>query len=265
MTRRAWALVMAMPWLAVIGADAQQPAPRLAALDPPSGFLTSAGFHLGVEALSNRDARFDWDGDFGGDVDVVDFGAGRLNAALNYELVMGGILQPFDPIYHNYAIGLLGTVRVARAEVGLRFEHVSRHLGDRPKAFGLAWNALGAEVGVRRRNGRHDWQLRVRALGMIMRDAVDYTAELGAEGVWRYAWRSRAALFGAGTLKVLAVEQRLWDRGSQTGARVEGGVHLAGSAASLELFAAAERRVDPDPMAPGAQSWVVAGFRVVNR
>lgn len=260
--RVAWGLAAAC--LAASGAAAQQPSPRLVALDPPRGILTSAGFHLGVEALSNRDARFDWDGDFGGDVDVVDCGRGRLNAAFNYELLMGGILQPFDPIYSNYAIGVLGMVRVSRAELGVRFEHVSRHLGDRPKAFGIAWNTLGAEAGMRRRDGRLDWQVRTRALAMVMRDAVDYGAELGADGAWAYAWRPRAALFGSASMKVLTVDGRLSNRGAQAGMRAEAGVRVPGRAAAIEIFAAAERRVDPDPLAPGAQSWVLAGFRVVN-
>jgi hypothetical protein len=265
MTRRAGLVAVALLGWLTPGATAQQPTPHLLPLDPQTGFLSSARFHLGVEALSNSDVRFDWDGDFGGEVDVVDFGVGRASAAFNYEVLMGGVLQPFDPIHNNYTIGLLGAVRVRRAEIGLKFEHVSRHLGDRAKDFGIAWNTLGAEVAHRRRDGRLDWQVRARALAMVMRGAVDYDAEIGADAVVEYAWRPGTALVGAATVKVLTIDQRLSDRDAQVGARVEAGVRFPGNRAALELFAAAERRIDPDPLDLGARSWLAAGFRVVSR
>ena len=263
---------LSRPWLAVAlwivapaVAAAQQPTPHVGRPPEGPGFLTSGRFHLGVEALANSDVRYDWDADIGGEIDVVDYGAGRLNVSFNYETVMGGVLQPFDPIFNNYLIDVLATARLSGVEIGAKFEHVSRHLGDRAKDYGIAWNSLGAEAIWRGGEGRLAWQARARALAMVYRGSVDYTAEYGADLAWRYAWRPRAAVIGSGMVRVLGIDDELSDRDAPVGARAEAGVQFPGKYAALELFVAVERRIDPDPLAPRAETWAVAGFRVVNR
>jgi hypothetical protein len=45
---------------------------------------------------------------------------------------------------------------------------------------------------------------------------------------------------------------------------VEGGVRIAGEAATAELFAGFERRFDADPLDFTAQRWFMVGFRVLR-
>jgi hypothetical protein len=54
-----------------------------------------------------------------------------------------------------------------------------------------------------------------------------------------------------------------WD--AHFGATIEGGMRLYGSGAGVELFAAWERRVDPYPLERATRSWLLFGFRFINR
>jgi hypothetical protein len=239
-----------------------EPAPSWRRADPHSGFLTQFNFQIGVEALSGSDPRFRWDADVGGDVDVVDYRRGRVNARFNYEIVLADVLQPFDPLFNDYTIDLSSSLRTGRGEIAMLFQHVSRHLGDREKAYGIAWNLLGVELRERRARGRLEWQARGRALGVVMQSSVDYVAELGGDVATRYRLTPLVALTGTGTLRAVFVEDAGPARGHQLGARVEGGVRFVGQRAALELYAALERRVDPDPFDLGPVTWALAGFRV---
>jgi hypothetical protein len=67
-----------------------------------------------------------------------------------------------------------------------------------------------------------------------------------------------------GQLRVLGVDGSR-GRGTQYGARGEGGVRLDGSAAALELFVAAERRIDPYQLEFSTATWLSAGFRLTSR
>jgi hypothetical protein len=55
------------------------------------------------------------------------------------------------------------------------------------------------------------------------------------------------------------------DRGTQAGGRGEAGIRLEGAAGAVELFVAAERRVDPYPTEFYTDTWVTAGFRLRSR
>jgi len=54
-------------------------------------------------------------------------------------------------------------------------------------------------------------------------------------------------------------------RGTQYGARGEGGVRLEGRGAVVELFVAVERRIDPYQLDFSTGSWATTGFRLVSR
>jgi hypothetical protein len=55
------------------------------------------------------------------------------------------------------------------------------------------------------------------------------------------------------------------DRGTQHGFRAEGGVRLKGRGALLELFVAAERRIDPYQLEFSTATWMTTGFRISSR
>jgi hypothetical protein len=69
------------------------------------------------------------------------------------------------------------------------------------------------------------------------------------------------ALLAIGDWRVLGVDGTR-GRGNQLGYRGEGGVRLAGRSATLDLFLAAEQRVDPYQLEFSTVRWMTAGFRI---
>ena len=74
----------------------------------------------------------------------------------------------------------------------------------------------------------------------------------------------RSGVLAAGHVRWLGTDGSL-DRGTQTGARAEGGVRFSGKGAAVELFVAVERRIDPYPLESGIGTWAGAGFRLLSR
>jgi hypothetical protein len=250
--------------LAPVAAYAQAPL-LLSPSDPSPGFLPRYAVHTSVEALGERNAQFQWDADVGAGLDVVDYGNGRLNVFFNYEMVLGNELQPFDPRQGNYTLDTLATLRWGGTELGVLFHHVSRHLGDREKDFGIAWNDLGLQVQHTARRGRWLWQLRGAALGTVARGFVDYRGDLGATVGFRRMLSPVAGIIGSGGGHLRLVTGSPLDRGHQTGARAELGVRLEGRAAAVEIVGGAERRVDADPFEFATRQWAFAGLRIISR
>jgi hypothetical protein len=237
----------------------------LAPAEPAPGFLPRYRLLASMEALSEHDTHFFWDADFGLAVDVVDFGRGRVHLAFAYETVLGDELQPFDPRQANYGVDVLGTWRRGPTEWGLLLHHVSRHLGDRTKRFGIAWNDLGVQVLHTRTSDRWTWQVRGRALGTVARGFVDYGGDLGGEAIVHRTASPRISAIGSLATHVRLVRGSALDRGAQVGARVEAGVRVEGIAAAVEIVGGAERRVDADPFEFAPRQWVFAGLRIVTR
>jgi hypothetical protein len=69
-------------------------------------------------------------------------------------------------------------------------------------------------------------------------------------------------VFGSASGGLIGVDRAVLNRGRQTGARAEGGVHLAGERATLTLFVSHERRVDGYPTSRAPTSWFELGFRL---
>ena len=141
--------------------------------------LTRYRFHLDAEHVASSDPRFVWDADFGGDVDFVDYGRGRITALANYEVFLGNQFRSFDPNQGNYTLDLSASLRFGGNEVFGVFHHISRHLSDRPKVFSVDWNMAGVRVVRRTARGRLEMMVEGRALGVLKRSYVDYTAEIG--------------------------------------------------------------------------------------
>jgi hypothetical protein len=251
--------------VSVSGAAHAQAPLVLDAPDPDPGFLPRYVVHTSVEALGERDTNFHWDADFGAGLDLVDFGRGRLHFFFNYEIVLGNELQPFDPRQGNYTLDTLATVRHGSTEVGVLFHHVSRHLGDREKDFGIAWNDLGLQVQHTARRGDWLWHLRGLALGTVTRGYVDYRGDLGAQLGFRRMLSPVAGIIGSGGGHLRLVRPSALDRQHQTGARVELGVRIEGRAAAVEIVGGAERRVDADPFEFVPRRWAFVGMRVISR
>jgi hypothetical protein len=232
---------------------------------PAPGFLSSFDVYVEAAALGEGDLQFRWDARMGAGVDVLDYETGRLNMFAEYHAVLGNEFQPFDPNQAYYTFGASGSYRLERTEIAAGLQHVSRHLGDRPKLFGVDWNTVGVRVAQRLDRGRLDLAARGSLDRVFKSTFVDYESMLAGEVRTRYPNDRRLSFVGGGRAELFLTDETIGGRSHVTGALVHGGVRVEGRGAAVEFFAAFERRVDPMPLARGTKHWVLAGFRVLNR
>jgi hypothetical protein len=227
-------------------------------------FLSRFAFHLNAEHLSGDDERFVWDTQFGGEIDMLDFGTGRGTFYANYQAILGEDFRRFDPSHGNYILGGVLVGRAAGLEIGGVFHHESRHLSDRPKRFAIDWNMLGGRVRKIATVGDLDYDARGEVRAVVFKSYVDY--DWDAEGELRLRKRLTPAVsaIGGGLVRIVGTDGSR-DRGMQTGARGEGGIRLEGRGAAAELFVAVERRTDPDPLEFFTANWFTVGFRLVSK
>ena len=197
--------------------------------------------------------------------DLVDYGVGRVTVLADYEIVLGSEFQPFDPNQGNYRLEASSSVRAGRVEVAGVFHHVSRHLGDRPKRGGVAWNVFGARVQGGGHSGTTRFDLQGFAGRVIQHSFVDYTWTADLQLQARRRLNRRVDVFGRGRGEVFGVDRAVLGRDAQTGGLVEGGVRLNGEAGAIELFAGCEKRIDAYPIERVAERWFFAGFRLVGK
>jgi hypothetical protein len=254
------------------GASAQQTEPPGFAPAPASpDFFTRYDFHLSAAKLGVStpdgadDPRFVWDTHFGGDLDVVDYVTGRISMLVDYEAVLGSQFRAFDPNQGNYTLEASGSVRVGETEIAGVLHHVSRHLGDRPKRFPVAWNVIGVRVMRRVPVAGATVDVTVDGGRLVQHSTIDYKWTGDLDLLIRRPVNERVGLFARGTGELFLIDSTLSDRGRQTGGKAEAGVRLNGRRGALELFAGYERRVDADPLDFHAHDWALAGFRLLAR
>ncbi len=255
-----------------VAQPAPQPAPEPAAAT--FEFLPDFNFRFALEHLSGeerpsdvltRTARqFVWDAHWGGDLDVARYHGVRFVMVADYETMLGNQYQPFDPNQGNYTLGGFVARKVGGVEVAGVMHHVSRHLGDRPKLFGIAWNMYGGRARYEWVDGPTWLEARVDVRGVTQHAYVDYTWE--ADGGVRARQRVSASthLIATANLRRLGVNGSR-GRGDQTGFRAEGGMRFDGRAAALEAFVGVERRIDPDQLRFSTATWGLVGLRLVRR
>jgi hypothetical protein len=242
-------------------AAAQEPLPN-----PPASpaFLSRYQYRVEVAGLAHDDDRFSWDGHIGADVDVVDYVSGRFSVLADYQVVMGNQLQPFDPNQGNYTLAGALSVRARSTEYAAVFHHVSRHLSDRAKQGAIAMNMLAGRVLRQFRSRDTTIDLRADFGRLTQRSYVDYTWIGKAHLVVRHPLTPRVSALARASGETYLVDKALAGRTRQNGGRLEGGVRIAGRAASVELFGGYERVVDADPFDRLPRRWAFAGLRVVN-
>jgi hypothetical protein len=236
----------------------QLPAPAA-----PIEILPRFSFHLSAEHLSGDDQAFVWDANYGGELDLVDYRAGRATFYANYQVVMGEEFHAFDPNQGNYILGGRVSARLRGAEAALVFHHESRHLSDRPKREPVDWNMLGARLTRPTTLSRAALEPRVDVRRTILKSYVDYTWEIDAGLRARMPLVSRVSLVSMGNLRQQWVDGSR-GRDAQTGARGEAGIRLDGRGAAVEVFVAVERRIDPYPLSFGTSRWFTAWFRLLH-
>ena len=226
--------------------------------------LPRTEFRLSAEHISAENVMFVWDMNFGGDLDVIDYGKGRAIFVANYQAILGDEFRHFDPNQGNYILSGSASVRTPSVEVAGVFYHQSRHLADRANRVAVAWNMIGARLQRAVTTGRSQIDARVDVRGVVAKAFVDYTWEI--EGAVRSHVQIRPAVgvLFSGTLRRLGVDDTQ-NRGDQTGFRGETGMRFEGRRGAMELFLAAERRIDPSPLQFGTANWVTVGFRLLSR
>lgn len=247
---------------------AQAPAGDPPAADPAAGppvqFLSHSAFHLAAEHLSTDDVRFKWDTNFGGDVDLVDYGRGRLNFLANYQAILGHEFRAFDPQEGNYVLEGSLSLRTPGLETSAVFYHQSRHLSDRAKRFAVDWNMFGGRVEKTLSRGAYSMDARADLRGVIYKSYVDYNWELDSNVRNAYRLGPKVSVISDAGVRLLGVNGSQ-NRGTQTGAHGEGGIRFDGRGAALELYVSVERRIDPYPTEFATASWFGAGFRLLSR
>jgi hypothetical protein len=241
---------------------AAQSGPRAAA--PPVEVLSRFAFHFGAEHLSSDAPQFVWEANYGGEVDLVDYRAGRTTFYANYQVILGEEFHAFDPNQGNYILGARVSARLPGVEAALVFHHESRHLSDRFKRDPVDWNMLGVRLDRQLGWRRATFDARADVRGVVQRSFVDYEWELDAGLHGRYPLTTRLAAISDVDVRRLGVD-RTHDRNAQYGARAEAGLRIEGRGAAVEFFVAAERRIDPNPLAFGTDRWVSGGFRLASR
>ena len=221
-------------------------------------------FHLGAEHLGSDDRRFVWDTNFGGELDLLDYGRGRATFEANYQAILGEEFKKFDPNQGNYILVGVGSVRSGALEVAGVFYHQSRHLGDRANRQAVDWNMLGGRVRHALTRGRVSVNSRADLRSVIQHTFVDYRWELDSRLDARAAVGPGIALIAGGGVRLLGVDGSR-SRGTQHGFRAEGGVRIEGRGAAAELFLAVERRIDPYPLQSSTETWLTGGFRLLSR
>lgn len=264
MASRAVRLVLTLAWLSLPAAAAAQ-VPRLLVPAASTDFLSRFDYLLAIETLSGDDPQFQWDADFCGEFDIVGGPRGRVSALFNYEAILGEELQPFDPNQGNYAIELVGGGRWGRAEAAVVFHHTSRHLGDRAKTFGIAWNHLGAQVTWTEVGDRQAWQVQGRLVKTVMADGVDYVLDASGNVLYERDLRPRLAVVARASAIARTIEETPFHPAeTQLGGRAEVALRVRGGAAHLEFHAGVERRVEAAIFTRGTKTWALMGLRVMS-
>ena len=240
---------------------AQSPAPP-----PPSpDFLTRYDFHLAANVLAIDDPRFSWETHFGGDLDLVDYVAGRASMLVDYQAILGDQLRPFDPNQSYYVLEASSSYPRSgggnRRCVPSRLAASQRPGQDLPGGLEHHRCARVAPLRGGRRQARRLWRRRLRRRTFQRRLLLDRRP--GPRPSAAPSPRASRDL-RSGHGDVFGVDGT-GNRGTQTGGRVEAGVRFNGRGGALELFAGFERRIDADPLDFQAQRWAIAGFRLVSR
>jgi hypothetical protein len=227
-------------------------------------FLPRVLFQMGAEHLSGEDQRFIWDANFGGEIDLLDYGVGRGTFVASYQVLLGDELRKFDPNQGNYILEGSASRRFPGVEVAGVFYHQSRHLSDRPKEQAIDWNMLGGRIRGDGTVGTAHLDARADVRGVLKKSFVDYRWEIDARLRSNVPIRPRVGVIAGAGVRVIGVDGSA-GRGTQTGFRAEGGVRIDGPAGAVELFLAGERRIDPYQLEFGTATWSTFGFRLLSR
>ena len=238
-----------------------------APVDNPEGavvWLPNYKFHLNMAHLSDDSPRYNWDANYGGELGIIAVGRTQLSFVANYQAVLGEEFHPFDPNQGNYTIDGVLSTRVRGFYVAGVFHHLSRHLADRPKEPPVDWNMMGGRVGRIFTSDTTEVEARFDLLGAILKTNVDYNWEMHTGARVHHHVYGTFGLIGSAMLRQVGTNG-LGNRGTQTGGRGEGGFRISGKGATIELYLAVEKVIDPYPTEFGTANYASVGMRLLTR
>jgi hypothetical protein len=218
---------------------------RVVEAPPAPAFLSRFDFHLSAAALASGDEQFMWDTHWGGDFDLVDYVIGRMTFSADFQAVLGGEFQPFDPNQGNYTLTASSSVH-------------------RPKTFGIAWNVLGVRVLKDLARERLTTSLRTDVGVVTQRAHMDYRWIANLDIVTRMPLSPRFGWFGRLYGDAYGVTKDIAGRSGQQGGGIEAGVRLGGSESALEFFVGYGKVVDANAIDRLPGQWGFAGFRLLS-
>jgi len=227
-------------------------------------FLPGYRARLSASRLDRNEEAYKWDARISGDIDLVDYGRGRINIFGEYEVVLGSELRAFDPNQSLYTLDFRASRRLGRNEIVGLFHHISRHLSDRAKTQSVDWNQVGGELQRTEAVGGIQIESRFRGAWIVKRTYVDYRWQIDGRLRLLRPMTPRIRLLAEGSVNFVGIDSSIAGRNNQVGAYVEGGTRFAGTDGSLDLILAFERRVDADVLARGPKTWVMVGFRLLS-
>lgn len=229
------------------------------------GLVPRAGVHVGLIHLTAGDPRFNWAARFGADIDVYDYGLGRLSLIGEYEAVFGSERREFDLNHENYTVDISASLRAKKAEFFGVIHHVSRHLTDRQNDRAVAWNSIGVAASREFSMGANDVRARLDLAHVFQHTYNDYTWTAWLTLAAERPVGSRASLFARANGGFQGVDRKVADRDRLCGARIETGLHLKGVRGGVDVFVGYERRLDGYPLSYQRARWLEWGVRVGAR
>jgi hypothetical protein len=231
----------------------------------PLGFLTRSAFFVSFAGLQTDDPRFSLVERGQADLDLFSYRHGRVNFLIDTELLMGSERRTFDLNHANVILEMSSSYRFAPMTVAAVLRHDSRHVVDREFDRVPAWHTVGARAERLFLTPKSTIDVSFEYARLVQHTFVDYTWTSQLTIRLDRTLRPRAHVFARGSGGLVGVDRSVLNRGPQTGAHAEGGVHFVAERAGVDLFAAYERRVDGYPTSREASSWFELGFRLGSR
>lgn len=229
-----------------------------------TGFLTRADYYFRFASLLADDVRFDWEAAIGMDLDVADYGRGRVFFRADYVGVLGRERRRYDLNQGNYLFAAGATLRSGSTELIGLLTHVSRHVVDRENEPSISWNTIGARVRHHYRHGGTTIDGEIGASRAMQQAYVDYQWTSDVSVTARRTAGTGRGLFATAAGGVIGINHDVSTRPRICGGRIEGGYLIDGRAADIEIFAGYERRMDAYPTDRfRVRMWVI-GFRITK-
>jgi hypothetical protein len=247
---------------ALLLAGATLASPRARAAD--ATFLPDLSLHLSGAHYAPAGPSLQWTTWIGGGFELLRVERVTAFADGDIETVVGNERRGFDANQVNYHLDTGVRLSLGEWKTALVLSHVSRHLSDREKGYGIDWNQVvvrgGRGFGAARRLPLHV----AVSLGYTIQHAVRV----------HYDWEANAQLLGE---LVLHGKKRAYARLDLRGvttdggdvparsgfldARLEGGWMFERDRKRLDLFVAYEHRNDVFVTEPGSRDRALFGFR----